>query len=162
MAKETKQDRVVRSILDQTVEHLHQLKSIESNPNAKEMDVERWADSFIRNCFGYTASSGYTIRAQESKGKMRPDLIVSKNEKPIFVVEVKKIGFNLNKSNFRSGITQLSEYLNTLGGVKYGILTNGTEWRLFDFSQPEFGGVEVSGFDIKSDSDTIDCSKYMG
>lgn len=159
MAKETKHDRVARNIFDQLTEHLHELKSIDANPNAKELDVERWAQTFLRNCLGYTASSGYAIRAQETKGKMRPDLIILKNEKPVFVVEVKKMGFDLNKSDFRSGKTQLSEYLHTLGNVKYGILTNGVEWRLFDFSQPQFGGVEISGFNLKADSDVIDCSK---
>lgn len=93
--------------------------------------------------------------------KMRPDLIVLKNEKPVFVVEVKKMGFDLNKSDFRSGKTQLSEYLHTLGNVKYGILTNGAEWRLFDFSQPQFGGVEISGFNLKADSDVVDCNKKV-
>lgn len=159
MAKETKQDRTVRGIIDQVTEHLHDLKSIEANPNSKEMDVERWAQSFLKNCLGYTATVGYSIRAQEAKGKSRPDLIVLKNEKPVFVVEVKKMGFDLNKSDFRSGKTQLSEYLNTLGGVKYGMLTNGIEWKLFDFSSPQYGGVEISGMDLKAESDTIDCSK---
>lgn len=159
MAKETKQDRIVRGIIDQVTEHLHELKSLESNSTTKELDVERWAQTFLRNCLGYTASAGYSIRAQESKGKMRPDLLVLKNEKPIFVVEVKKLGFDLNKSDFRSGKTQLSEYLNLIGNVRWGILTNGVEWRLIDFSQPQYGGIEVSCFDLKSDSDTIDTNK---
>jgi hypothetical protein len=159
MAKETKQDRIVRSILDQTIEHLHELKSIENNIHSKEMDVERWAQSFLRNCLGYTASSGYVIRSQESKGKMRPDLIVFKNDKPVFVVEVKKQGFDLNKSDFRSGKSQLSEYLNTLGNVKYGILTNGYEWKLFDFSQTQSSGTEILAFDLKADGDVNESSK---
>ena len=161
MAKENKQDRIVRNMLDQAIEHLHELKGIEANVNNKEADVEVWAQSFLKNCLGYAPSSGYAIRAQEVKGKMRPDLIVLKNDKPVFVVEVKKLGFDLNKSDFRSGKTQLGEYLNTLGNVKYGILTNGTEWLLFDFSQPQYGGVEFSKFDLKSDSDIIDCSKKV-
>ena len=55
MAKETKQDRIVRGIFDQVTEHLHDLKSIEANLNAKETDVERWSQSFLKNCLGYTA-----------------------------------------------------------------------------------------------------------
>lgn len=164
MAKETKQDRLVRTMLDQAIEHLHELKNIEANPASKESNVEVWAQSFLKNCLGYTASSGYSIRSQEVKGKMRPDLIVLKADKPVFVVEVKKLGFDLSKSDFRSGKTQLSEYLNTLGGVKYGILTNGTEWLLFDFSQPQYGGVEFAKFDLRSDceaNEVIDCSKKV-
>ena len=159
MARETKQDRVVRTILDQVTEHLHELKGFESNPNVKETDVERWGQSFLKSCLGYASSSGYSIRAQETKGKMRPDLIVMKNDKPVFVVEVKKLGFDLNKSDFRSGKVQLSEYLNLLGDVRWGFLTNGHEWKLYDFSQPQYGGIEVCSFDLRSDNDLIDVTK---
>lgn len=150
MAKETKQDRTVRGIFDQTMEYLFELKTIEANPMTKESDVEKWCASFLKSCLGYMASSGYSIRSQETKGKMRPDLIVFKDEKPIFVVEVKKMNFDLHKSDFRSGKVQLKEYLATLGNVKWGMLTNGVEWRLYDFSNPMFGGVEIACFDLKS------------
>lgn len=159
MARETKQDRVVRSILDQVTEHLHELKGFESNPNVKELDVERWSQSFLKTCLGFSSSSGYSIRAQETKGRMRPDLIIQKGDKPVFVVEVKKLGFDLNKSDFRSGKIQLSEYLNLIGDVRWGMLTNGHEWKLFDFSQPQYGGVEVCCFDLRSDADEIDIAK---
>ncbi len=159
MARETKQDRTVRAILDQTTEHLHELKNLEATPSTKELDVERWAQSFLRNCLGYTSSAGYTIRAQEAKGKMRPDLVVMHGDKPIFVVEVKKLGFDLTKSDFRSGKVQLSEYLNLIGNVRWGMLTNGVEWKLFDFSQPQYGGIEISNFDLKAENEIIDVSK---
>lgn len=159
MARETKQDRIVRNILDQVTEHLHELKAMDSNPASKEADVERWCQSFLKNCLGYTATAGYSIRAQEAKGKMRPDLVVLQNDKPVFVVEVKKLGFDLGKSDFRSGKLQLNEYLQTIGAVKFGMLTNGAEWKLFDFSQAQYGGVEVMSFDLRSDDETIDVSK---
>lgn len=159
MARETKQDRIVRTMLDQAMEHLHEIKSIEGNPHAKELDVERWCQSFLKSCLGYTASGGYTIRAQEMKGKMRPDLIILKGDKPVFVVEVKKLGYNLNKTDFRSGKIQLNEYLHSIGNVRWGMLTNGIEWKLFDFSQPGYGGIEVCSFDLKSEGDELDTSK---
>lgn len=158
MSRETKQDRIIRNLLDQATEHLHELKSLENNPNSKELDVERWAQSFIRNCLGYTASAGYTIRAQEAKGKMRPDLVVLAGDKPLFVVEVKRFGFDLNKSDFRCGKVQLNEYLSLIGNVRWGILTNGCEWKLYDFSMPEYGGIEIASFDLKSE-DVIETSK---
>ncbi|RYZ84234.1 MAG: hypothetical protein EOP04_18395 [Proteobacteria bacterium] len=159
MARETKQDRIVRSISDQVAEHLHELKTIEANPNNRENDVEVWIQSFLKNCLGYMSSSGHQIRAQDTKGKMRPDLIVYKHEKPTFVVEVKKIGFDLGKSDFRSGKTQLFEYLSHIGGVKWGLLSNGHEWRLYDFSQPGYGGIEIFSFDLRNESDVIDLNK---
>lgn len=159
MARETKQERIVRGITDQVSEHLHELKGLAANPNVKELDIERWCQSVMKNCLGYTAVNGYSILAQESRGKMRPDLIVSKDGKPIFVVEVKKLGYDLSKSDLRSGKVQLAEYLNLLGSVKWGILCNGYQWKLYDFSNPINGGVEVISFDLRSETDEIDLSK---
>lgn len=53
----------------------------------------------------------------------------------------------------------MSEYLNLLGNVRWGMFTNGVEWKLLDFSQPQYGGIEVSCFDLKSDGDVIDTAK---
>nr|AGU11994.1 hypothetical protein [uncultured organism] len=158
MARETKEDRVARAIFEQVAEHLHELKALDENIHTKEVDIERWSQSFLKSCLGYSATSGYSIRSQETKGKMRPDLTIYKGEKAVCVVEVKKSGFDLNKSDFRSGKIQLSEYLNTIGGVRWGMLTNGTEWKLFDFSQREYAGIEIASFDLKFE-ETIDLSK---
>lgn len=159
MARETKQERIVRAMLDQVSEHLHELKSLAANPATKELDVERWCQSVVKNCLGFTSTNGYTILAQEVRGKMRPDLIVSKNGSPAFVIEIKKLGFDLNKSDFRSGKVQLGEYLHSIGNVKWGILCNGYEWRLYDFSDPAIGGVEIVSFDLRNDADDIDLTK---
>src|SRR5262245_7082220 len=117
MAKESKQDRIVRLMMDNMTEQFHELKTLDGNPNCKEMDVERWAQTFLKSCLGFSASNGYTVKAQEQKGKMRPDLIVYQGESPIFVIEVKRLGFDLNKSDFRCGKVQLQEYLYSLGKV---------------------------------------------
>lgn len=159
MARETKQDRIVRNIFDQVSEHLHELKSLAQNPSTKELDVERWCQSVMKNCLGYTSTNGYSIMAQEAKGRMRPDLVVSKNDKPVFVIEIKKLGFDLNKSDFRSGKVQLNEYLHQIGDVSWGILCNGYEWRLFDFSDAQLGGVEVISFDLRNNEEELDLGR---
>ncbi len=159
MARETKQDRIVRTMTGAVTEHLLELKAIIANPSSKELDIERWCQSVMRACLGYSAVDGYTFRAQEHKGKSRPDLVILKGEDPICVVEVKRIGFNLNKSAFRSGRVQLSEYLFEFPNVRWGILTNGYEWRLFDFSDKELAGVEVLSFDVRNEQGEIDVSK---
>lgn len=160
MAKENKQDRTVRQMFDHMNEHFHELKSMEANPNTKELDVERWAQSFLKSCLGYSASNGYSIRAQEQKGKLRPDLVVYFNESPIFVVEIKKLGFDLNKSDFRCGKVQLQEYLFSLGKVPYGILCNGYEWRLYDFNNP-MGVIEVLSCDLRNDDNKLEFNKKV-
>ena len=160
MAKETKQDRAVRAMIDQVTEHLHELKNLDASQATKESDVERWCASFIKSCLGYASSAGFTIKSQETKCKLRPDLIVTKGDKPLFLIEVKKMGFDFDKSDFRSGKIQLSEYLNAAGGVKFGMLTNGCEWKLYDFSNPQYGGIEMARFDLKSgDGDTFTLDK---
>ena len=157
MAKENKQDRVVRQMFDHVTEHFHELKTLE-NPNSKESDVEKWAQTFLKTALGFSASNGYTIKSQEQKGKLRPDLVVYQGEAAIFVVEVKKLGFDLNKSDFRCGKVQLQEYLYSLGKVPYGILCNGYEWRLYDFNNPN-GVIEMLSCDVRNDEDKIDFSK---
>ncbi|OFZ05056.1 MAG: hypothetical protein A2070_07130 [Bdellovibrionales bacterium GWC1_52_8] len=144
---------------DQVLEHLHELKALEANPATKELDLERWCQSVVRNCLGFTPTNGYNIRAQETRGKMRPDLLVMKGDVIVCVIEVKKLGFDLSKSDFRSGKVQLAEYLNALGDVRWGILSNGYEWRLYDFSQRNAGGTEVTSFDLRNEEDQIDLTK---
>lgn len=158
MAKENKQDRLVRQMMDNMTEQFHELKSLDSHPGTKESDVEKWAQTFLKTCLGYSVTNGYTIRCQEQKGKHRPDLIVYQGETPIFVVEVKKLGFDLDKSDFRSGKVQLGEYLHTLGKVPYGFLCNGFEWRLYDFNN-SLGVVEMMSYDLKGGEDKFEFNK---
>lgn len=159
MARVSRQERLVREMSDQVSEHLHELKSIATNPGNKENDVEVWCHNVLKNCLGYTATNGYSIRSQEKRGKMRPDLIVSKGDKVLFVVEIKKLDYNLNKSDLRSGKVQLGEYLHQMPDVKWGVLCNGYEWRLYDFSNADVGGIEVVNFDLRSDQGELDLTK---
>jgi hypothetical protein len=159
MSRETKHERLVRSMLSQVSEHLYELKNLAANQLTKELDVERWCQSILKNCLGFTASQGYSIGAQEVRGKMRPDLIVSREGKTCFVVEVKKLGFDLSKADFRSGKVQLSEYLKNCVDARWGILCNGYEWRLFDFTGENSAGVEILSLDLRGDNEELDTSK---
>jgi len=90
---------------------------------------------------------------------MRPDLIVSKDGTPCFVVEIKKLGFDLNRSDFRSGKIQLAEYLRNMGNVRWGMLCNGFEWRLYDFFSLDSNGIEILSFDLRGENGELDLSK---
>jgi hypothetical protein len=158
MAKESKQERIVRGMIDQVTEHAHDLNNIASNAAAKELDIEYWCQSVLKS-LGFTATNGYSIRTQETRGKLRPDLTILKGDKPVCVVEVKKLGHDLNKSDLRSGKGQLSEYLHSIGSVNWGILCNGYQWRLYDFSSIAAGGVDVTSFDMRSENDSLDLTK---
>lgn len=158
MSKETKQDRIVRQMMDQMTEHIVELRAFDTNPNCKESDVEKWAQTFLKSCLGYSVSNGYTIKSQDQKGKLRPDLVVYKGDKPIFVMEVKKLGFDFEKSDFRSGKLQLKEYLATFEDVPYGFLCNGYEWKLYDFTNKQ-NAIEIQKVSFKEEGILTDVSK---
>ena len=159
MAKETKQDRIVRQMIDQMAEHIVELKALDANTSCKESDVEKWAQTFLKSCLGYSVSNGYSIKTQDQKGKMRPDIVVYKGDKPIFVMEVKKLGFDFEKSDFRSGKVQLKEYLATFEDVPYGFLCNGYEWKLYDFSNKQ-NAIEIQKISFKNEDGVLcDSSK---
>ncbi|MBY0515391.1 MAG: type I restriction enzyme HsdR N-terminal domain-containing protein [Bacteriovoracaceae bacterium] len=160
MSKETKQDRLARQMTDQMTEHLIELKAFESDNNCKESAVEKWAETFLKNCLGYSVSNGYSIKSQDKKGKLRPDLVIFKGEKPIFVIEVKKLGFDFDKSDFRNGKIQLKEYLSAYEEVSYGFLCNGYDWKLYDFSNKQ-NPIEIQKVSFKPDGALIENSKKM-
>jgi len=154
MARETKEERLVRAMLPNLTEQLIELKHL-AEADAKESALEAWCVSLLKGVLGFSASNGYLVRAQESRGKSRFDIIVSRTEKPeqmILVVEVKRLGVNLNRSDLRSGKAQLNEYLKQAGDVRWGILTNGYEWALYDFKSDL---VNVTNIDIRDDEDKI-------
>jgi len=153
MSRETKTDRLVRTIMDNVTEHTHELINLVNNPNTREADVEVFIQSFLKSCLGFSATNGYSIRAQETKGRHRPDLIVLKGDQPVLVAEIKRLGFDLQKSEFRSGKVQLKEYLNQFESVRWGLISNGYELLLFDFSDSTKNGIEVLSFDFRSYSE---------
>lgn len=170
MSKETKEDKLVKAMYPKAKEAVFELNKLKSNIDTKELEIERWVQDFFKNCLEYTPSAGYSIKPQETKGRSRPDLIVCKNDKPVIVIEVKNMKFDLDKSDFRSGKVQLSEYLHNIGDVRWGILTNGVEWKLYDFSVVKHNGLLVRDFDFITEIDdkilnkkteTIDLSKKV-
>lgn len=161
MPKESQRERLVRSILPTATEQLHEMKAMMSNSATRESDVEDWLGRFLRG-LGYVATEGYSVRAQEGKANMRPDLVIYLNEKPIIIVEVKKLGFDLHRSSFRSGKVQLREYLSNLGDIRWGILSNGVEWKLYDFKDTT-SGIEILDLSLplltENGAELIDTSK---
>ena len=61
MSRETKHERLTRAMMNQMSEHLFELKNLASNPATKELDVERWCQSVLKNCLGFTAIQKLTL-----------------------------------------------------------------------------------------------------
>jgi hypothetical protein len=154
MTKETREERIVRSMVPQLTECLIELKNL-SVGHSKESDVEVWCQTVLKSVLGFSAGSGYQVRSQETRGKMRFDLVVARADSPdriILAVEVKKLGANLDKSDLRSGKTQLKEYIGALGDVRWGLLTNGYEWRLYDFKSDS---IAIASVDVRDEQHEI-------
>ncbi|MBI4403126.1 MAG: type I restriction enzyme HsdR N-terminal domain-containing protein [Deltaproteobacteria bacterium] len=154
MARETKEERVIRTMIPQLTEHIIELKHLTAI-SPKESHIENWCQSLLKTVLGFSASAGYQVRTQEARGTMRFDIVVSKAEKPeqlILVAEVKRLGADLNRSDLRSGKLQLKEYLASVGNVPWGILTNGYEWRLYDFNSD---ALCIATTDIRNDQQQL-------
>ncbi len=96
---------------------------------------------------------------KKQKAKLAPTLSLCTKINLYSSSKLKNLVSIFQKSDFRSGKTQLAEYLNQIGNVRWGMLTNGVEWKLFDFSQTQYGGIEISAFDLKSEGDVINVTK---
>jgi hypothetical protein len=157
MPRETREERLVRLMIPQLTESLIELKTMQAN-GTKESYVEAWCRRVMKSVLGFSASAGYDVRTQETRGKMRFDVVVTKLDNPeeiLLVGEIKRLGSDLARSDFRSGKTQLNEYLKLLGNVRWGILTNGYEWRLYDFKTDS---ISILSLDIRSEHEEIDTS----
>ena len=157
MPRETREERAVRGMVPQLNEHLVELKGLANSPT-RESDSEAWCLSLLKQVLGFSASAGFTAKSQEAHGRLRFDLVVTRADKPdkkVLVAEIKKLGVDLNKSDLRSGKAQLAEYLKSLGNVRWGILTNGYEWRLYDFKS-DF--ITVTSTDLRNEQHELDTS----
>ena len=155
MSKETKEERYVRAMVPQLTECLIELKALAAGPS-KESDVEIWCQTVLKSVLGFSAGAGYQVRSQETRAKMRFDLVVVRAEAPdqiLLAVEVKKLGAHLDKSDLRSGKTQLKEYVAALPDTRWGILTNGFEWHLYDFKSDS---IEIASIDIRDEQHQIE------
>jgi hypothetical protein len=74
---------------------------------------------------------------------------------------VKKLGFDFSKSDFRNGKIQLAEYLSLSGKVRWGMLTNGYEFVLYDFSYETNTCVEVVHLDVRNEEEKLEINKKL-
>lgn len=156
MPKESHEERLHREMIPNLMESLTELKTMVANGNTKESFVEAWCRGIVKRVLGFSATAGYNVVNQATHGKMRFDLVVTLSDNPdkiLLVAEIKRLGSDLSKSDFRSGKTQLKEYALSIG-TRWGILTNGCEWRLYDFQSDAISLREVVICEDVSNIDT--------
>lgn len=138
MKKQLKPASLINSMSEGMIKQFHELKTIELKQTSKHSDVERWTERFLTTCLGYTTSKGYFVQKMEEHYEAGPDFMVFEGKTPLFVVELKKLGCNLNKYDYRYQELPVKTLMKTVGFVPYAFLTNGYEWRLYDLSNPNF------------------------
>ena len=67
MARETKEERTVKAMIEPLMEHLLDLKSLAANPSAKESALQISRQSLLRSGRDCSVVFGYTIQPQEEK-----------------------------------------------------------------------------------------------
>ena len=150
MTRDNQQEHIALYMFQQVYEHLYDLHGIVSNP--KYGHFEQWIQSVLKNCLEFIPSYGYSILAHHSRAQKSPDLVIVKEKKTVMIVEIKPLGFDLSEFNADDRST---EYLQAISKIPWGIVTNGYEWRLYDYRN---GGVEVVSFDLRIE-DALDLTK---
>ena len=102
----------------------------DSKKCSNEADVrEKIVIPALRDRFGYDVVDDMDFEPfLNSESKERPDILVKKGKKRLFVVEIKKIGTDLSNAE-----AQLKRYFKMMDRptCHFGILTDGIRWRFF-------------------------------
>lgn len=97
---------------------------------ASEADVrEKLVLPFLQGFLGYDVVQDMSFEPSlNGEHKERPDIVVSKGRRRLFVVEIKRIGADLSKAE-----GQLKRYFRMADGspAHVGILTDGLRWRFY-------------------------------
>lgn len=108
---------------------------------ASEADArEKLVLPFLQNFLGYDVVQDMSFEPSlNGEHKERPDIVVSKGRRRLFVVEIKRIGADLSKAE-----GQLKRYFRMADGspAHVGILTDGLRWRFY-LRETKGGAVEA-------------------
>lgn len=88
-------------------------------------------DPFLREIGWDPTDPERVLLNSSNEDGMKPDYTFLKNEKAVLILEAKNTSVDINK---REIINQLAQYCYNMG-VKYGLLTNGIDWLLYDTFQ---------------------------
>lgn len=95
-----------------------------------EADVrEKIVVPVLERALGYSVAENMSFEMPlNDEKKERPDIVVTRGRKRLFVVEIKKLGSDLSKAE-----GQLRRYFRMIDkpAVRAGILTDGIRWRFF-------------------------------
>jgi hypothetical protein len=127
-------------------------------PNKKYGDItEPQLESHIINmlerCLGYSLENKFEIRNQVVVGNLKADIVVyEKNKKnesiPSFALELKKPSVSLVDGGTKSPVVQLVQYMSELE-IRFGILTNGLEWKLYYLDVSRKGSTPYNIYSFK-------------
>lgn len=132
-------EKLKNKFADEIKSYLMKLNVLASNnkySDITESQLEVHIVNMLERCFGYSIENKFEIKNQvQLDGNLKADIIVyEKNKKnentPTFVLELKKPSISLVDGGTKSPVIQLVQYMTKLN-VKFGVLTNGIEWKIY-------------------------------
>ncbi len=120
--------------------------------NANEADTVMYLLKFFEDVLGYDSLAGEISKEVEIKGR-RCDFGIKLDGSCRFLVEAKGIG----KGVLRDGDIEQAENYGSRSGIKWVLLTNGAEWKLYHLTFEEEAGIthEIA-FELKLCEDLQD------
>ena len=156
MARKTKQERVVQKLSKQLSKPLQDLHTTISGNHPMQSELALWVQGILQNYLDFSSSNHYHMVFNNADGPAtQPDMVIMKDNQSLIVVDVLHISNPMGRSIVEHNALELDQYLKQIGSVRWGILTNGLEWKLYDF---ENNGIEIAYFDIRRDKTNIDFS----
>ena len=145
MSKNSKQE-IVQELLRRISEHLVKVDAITNEDEAIKFYVEGWSRSMLTTCLGFSEENGYKIDTPRAN-VLGPTLSVSEGERTVLAIEVIGLGTPMNQSILGSDKVNYTEFFRDIGMCRWGMLTNGFEWKLYDF---DHDCCEVLYFDLRA------------
>lgn len=118
-----------------------------------EAQLEPHIVNLLERCFGYSLENKFEIRNQVAMVGNKADIVVyEKNKKnesiPTFVLELKRPAVSLVDGGTKSPVVQLVQYMTALN-VKFGVLTNGLEWKIYFLDNSKKGSAAYNIYSFK-------------
>ena len=132
MNTESQKENVTSLAAKQVMDQLLEINLIQTEEDFTGFDIEKWTTQFIKNCLGFSAFEGFSLNTPRIN-VLGPTLTIEQEKKPIISVEILGLGSPLNQSILDAEKIDFMEFFREIGETRWGLLTNGFEWKLFDF-----------------------------
>lgn len=157
-------EKLEKNYLDEIKNYILKLNTLcieNKYSDITEQQLESHIINMLERCMGYSLENKFEIKNQVVlHSNIKADIVVyEKNKKnesvPSFALELKKPSVSLVDGGAKSPVVQLVQYMTALE-IKFGILTNGLEWKLYYLDVSKKGATPYNIYTFKiSDHDKM-------